>query len=64
MTLITGLDHAKALYSYQSAGPEQLSFEEEDDLAIVERADPDWWRAEKDGMVYIVPAAYLEIVEG
>ncbi|KAL4254402.1 Actin cytoskeleton-regulatory complex protein PAN1 [Abortiporus biennis] len=55
---------AKALYTYTGTNPDELSFEEGDDLSIVDRTDTDWWKAEKDGSVFIVPAAYLEIVEG
>jgi hypothetical protein len=41
-----------------------LPFTEGDQLAIVDRSEHDWWKAEQDGMIFIVPAAYLEVVEG
>ncbi|OCH86200.1 hypothetical protein OBBRIDRAFT_797422 [Obba rivulosa] len=55
---------AKALYAYAGNSPDELPFEEGDELSIVDRADPDWWKAEQGGVVFIVPAGYLEIVEG
>ncbi|TCD66409.1 hypothetical protein EIP91_001400 [Steccherinum ochraceum] len=54
---------AKALYDYTGNNPDELPFQEGDTLAIVDRTDADWWKAEKEGMVFIVPAAYLEAVE-
>jgi hypothetical protein len=33
-------------------------------VSIIDRTESDWWKAEKDGVVFIVPAAYLEIIEG
>ena len=58
------LAHAKALYDYTSDNADELPFQEGDTLTIVDRTESDWWKTEKDGMVFIVPAAYLEVVEG
>lgn len=55
---------ATALYAYSGESPEELPFEEGDELSILDRTEADWWKAEKSGVVFIVPAAYLEIAEG
>ena len=55
---------AKALYSYEGTNADELPFAEGDELTIVDRSDADWWKAEQSGVVFIVPAAYLEVVEG
>lgn len=55
---------ATAIYSYSGNNADELPFEEGDTLSIVDRNDADWWKAEQGGMIFIVPAAYLEIVEG
>lgn len=52
---------AKALYSYTAASEDELSFEEETNIAIVEQTDESWWKAEKDGVIGLVPAAYFEL---
>lgn len=52
---------ARALYSYSAASPDELSFEEETNLAIVDRSDESWWKAEKEGVIGLVPATYFEI---
>ncbi len=54
---------AKALYAYTGNTDEELPFEEGDVLNIVDSEDADWWKASKDGVVFIVPAAYLELCE-
>ncbi|EKM56122.1 uncharacterized protein PHACADRAFT_209619 [Phanerochaete carnosa HHB-10118-sp] len=54
---------AKALYSYEGSNADELPFAEGDELSIVDRSDADWWKAEQSGVVFIVPAAYLEVVE-
>lgn len=56
--------HAIALYTYESANADELAFNEGDMLTIVDRSEADWWKAERDGLVFIAPAAYLELTEG
>ncbi|KAG1741756.1 Rho family DH domain-containing guanine nucleotide exchange factor [Suillus paluster] len=55
---------ANAVYSYAGGNTDELPFAEGDELSIIDRSEADWWKAERDGIVFIVPAAYLEIVEG
>jgi hypothetical protein len=55
---------AVALYSYTGENADELPFTEGDTLSIVDREEPDWWKAEKEGVVFIVPAAYLQVNEG
>lgn len=62
-SLVT-LVQAKALYSYTGGNSDELPFEEGDSLSIIDRSETDWWKAEKDGVVFICPAAYLEVVDG
>ncbi|KAF8319431.1 Dbl homology domain-containing protein [Clavulina sp. PMI_390] len=52
---------ATALYAYAGGGPEELPFEEGESLSIIDKSDADWWKAEKGGLVFIVPAGYLEL---
>lgn len=55
---------AQALYAYEGTSAEELPLVEGDVLSIVDKSEADWWKAEKDGMVFIVPAGYLEILDG
>ena len=55
---------AKALYSYEGSNADELPFSEGDELNIIDRSDPDWWKTEQSGVVFIVPAAYLEAIDG
>lgn len=69
MTCTAGLSsqlgiRARALYSYVGASADELPFSEGDVLSIVDRSEGDWWKAEKGGVVFIVPAAYLEVLDG
>lgn len=53
----------KALYSYAGTTDEELPFAEGDELVVVDKdEDPDWWKTEKAGMVFLVPATYLEVI--
>ncbi|KAH7911883.1 hypothetical protein BJ138DRAFT_1062162 [Hygrophoropsis aurantiaca] len=54
---------ATAIYSYTGGNSDELPFAEGDELSIVDKSEADWWKAEQDGIVFIVPAAYLETVE-
>lgn len=55
---------AKALYSYAAGGSDEVPFTEGDELTIIDTSEEEWWKTEQGGMVFIVPAAYLETVEG
>ncbi|KAI5118090.1 hypothetical protein M0805_007740 [Coniferiporia weirii] len=55
---------AKALYSYSGGNSDELPFVEGDVLTIVDRNEADWWKTEQGGVIFIVPAAYLEVIEG
>ena len=55
---------AKAIYAYASDKSDELTFAEGDILSIVDMSEEEWWKAEQGGVVFIVPAAYLEVVEG
>jgi hypothetical protein len=57
-------EKAKAAYSYTGDNPDELAFNEGDILSIVDMSEEEWWKAEQGGVVFIVPAAYLELVEG
>ncbi|KAI9449187.1 hypothetical protein F5148DRAFT_1248554 [Russula earlei] len=52
---------ARGLYDYPGNSPDELPFSEGDVISIVDRSDDDWYKAEKDGAIFIVPAAYLEV---
>ncbi|KAG6375732.1 hypothetical protein JVT61DRAFT_2578 [Boletus reticuloceps] len=55
--------HATAMYTYESTNADELAFNEGDTLIIVDRSETDWWKAERDGFVFVVPAAYMEVTE-
>lgn len=54
----------KALYPYAAGGSDEVPFSEGDELTIIDKSEEEWWKVEQGGMVFIVPAAYLETVEG
>ena len=55
------VQQAKALFPYAGNTDEELPFAEGDSINIVDSSEADWWKAEKGGMIFIVPAAYLEL---
>jgi hypothetical protein len=55
------VQQAKALFPYAGNTDEELPFVEGDILNIVDSSEADWWKAEKNGIIYLAPAAYLEL---
>ncbi|WVQ83634.1 hypothetical protein IAT38_005775 [Cryptococcus sp. DSM 104549] len=55
------ITHAKALYEYAAGEADQLPFAEGDVLDVVDTSDESWWKVELAGVIFLVPAAYLEI---
>ncbi|KAF7188676.1 Septation protein imp2 [Pseudocercospora fuligena] len=57
------LHYARAMYMYQAAIPEELSFAKGDILAVTRHQDDGWWEAEvtgKPGVLGLVPSNYLK----
>ncbi|KAJ4490290.1 hypothetical protein J3R30DRAFT_3278216 [Lentinula aciculospora] len=54
---------AKALYSYTGENSDELSMAEGDEVTIIDQSEDEWWKAEQGGVVFIVPAGYLEVVQ-
>ena len=52
---------AKALYAYSATSEDEISFEEEEQLSIVDTSDESWFKAEKNGMIGLVPSTYVEL---
>ena len=55
---------AKAIYDYTGGSEDELPFAAGDEIDIIDRSDEEWWKTEKNGVVFIVPAAYFEEVQG
>ena len=54
---------ARAMYMYQAAIPEELSFTKGDILAVTRHQDDGWWEAEvvgKNSPLGLVPSNYLK----
>lgn len=57
-----------ALYDYQAQNEEEISFSADDILYILDKEDPDWYKAQLkvpanlDGPVGLIPANYIENV--
>lgn len=60
------LDMVVALYPFQSQNEEELSFQKNDHLEIIERPenDPDWWKARNEqGEIGLIPKNYVKVGE-
>lgn len=57
-----------ALYDYQAQNEEEISFSANNTLYILDKEDPDWYKAQLkvpanlDGPVGLIPANYIENV--
>ncbi|KAF5018474.1 hypothetical protein F66182_9547 [Fusarium sp. NRRL 66182] len=59
------LHYARALYMYQAAIPEELSFAKGDYLAVLRHQDDGWWEAEVhggDGRIGLVPKLFFNVL--
>lgn len=53
---------AKAIYPYEATNSDELALEEGDVVDIVAFPEEEWWKAERNGAVLLVPSAYLELM--
>ncbi|PPJ57431.1 hypothetical protein CBER1_01351 [Cercospora berteroae] len=56
------MHYSRAMYMYQAAIPEELSFAKGDILAVTRHQDDGWWEAEVNGRLGLVPSNYLKNV--
>ncbi|CAK5279140.1 unnamed protein product [Mycena citricolor] len=54
---------AKAVYAYAAGNPDEVSFDEGEQLTIIDHSEDEWWKVDKGGEILIAPAGYLELVE-
>lgn len=52
---------AVALYDYQAAGDDEISFDPDDMITSIEMIDEGWWRGECRGRYGLFPANYVEL---
>ncbi|KAI8820880.1 uncharacterized protein EV422DRAFT_67014 [Fimicolochytrium jonesii] len=52
-----------ALYNYEAATSEELTFPEDVQIQIFENTDIDWWFGRYEDQVGLVPATYIEVAE-
>ncbi|KAI9009502.1 hypothetical protein BC832DRAFT_369645 [Gaertneriomyces semiglobifer] len=55
---------AVALYDYEAQGADELSIKENDNLAVLDDSDPEWWKVRlvsKRGGGGLVPASYVQL---
>ncbi|XP_068169887.1 src substrate cortactin isoform X3 [Antennarius striatus] len=52
---------AVALYDYQAAGDDEISFDPDDIITNIEMIDEGWWRGACRGIVGLFPANYVEV---
>ena len=61
--IVTNITTARAVYMYQAAIPEELSFAKGDMVAVLRHQDDGWWEAEvvgKSGRPGLAPSNYLQ----
>lgn len=52
------------LYDFEAQGDDELSVSEHDQLALIEKENDEWWKLQNAaGVVGVVPAAYVEILD-
>ncbi len=65
MILETPIARAKVLYTYAGQTTEELSVDVGEEVDIMEKPDPLWWRVKSTGGdIGMLPATYLEELEG
>jgi len=60
-TCATGLK-AIALYDYQAADSDEISFDPDDIITDIEQLDEGWWRGSCKGIVGLFPANYVLLI--
>ncbi|KAI1895691.1 hypothetical protein AGOR_G00108850 [Albula goreensis] len=50
-----------ALYDYQAANQDEISFSSGQLINVLDKSDPDWWKGEFNGVTGLFPSNYVEI---
>ncbi|XP_065063028.1 sorbin and SH3 domain-containing protein 1-like isoform X1 [Rhopilema esculentum] len=57
------LGEAKAIYTFRSQSPAEISFKKGQLITVFRQIDENWYEGEVDGQVGIFPANYIQIIE-
>ena len=49
-----------ALYKYAAQNGDELSFEKDSIINVLDKDDPDWWKGEVNGTVGLFPSNYVK----
>ncbi|KAL5004340.1 hypothetical protein ScPMuIL_017796 [Solemya velum] len=50
----------RAIYHYEAQQADELTFDEDDTLYIMDQSSPDWWKAKCGNKVGLIPSNYVE----
>lgn len=50
-----------AIYDYEAADDDELSFSEGQLINVLDKVDPGWWEGELNGVTGLFPANYVKI---
>lgn len=49
------------MYDYTGANQEELSFSKGQLINILDKANPDWWKGEANGVMGLLPTNYVKM---
>lgn len=50
-----------AMYDYAAASRDELSFSKGQLINILDKTNPDWWKAEANGVTGLLPTNYVKM---
>ncbi|CAF1329366.1 unnamed protein product [Adineta steineri] len=52
----------RALYDFEARSADELTFQADNELFLIDNSDETWWKAELDGKTGVVPSNYVEVI--
>lgn len=52
----------RAMYDFEARSADELSFQTDDILLLIDNSDETWWKAELNGKTGVVPSNYVELL--
>lgn len=55
------VEQVTCMYPYTAQNSDELTFQKDDVINVINKDDPDWWKGDLNGMIGVFPSNYVVV---
>uniref|UniRef100_A0A0L8GU92 SH3 domain-containing protein n=1 Tax=Octopus bimaculoides TaxID=37653 RepID=A0A0L8GU92_OCTBM len=60
-TSTSAIEQVTCMYPYTAQNSDELTFQKDDVINVINKDDPDWWKGDLNGMIGVFPSNYVAV---